>query len=482
MDVDDRSNHVGSALVSKPPAGLAVFALVGPSFVWAAEYIGSGEVVIASRTGAILGTAVLWAVIVGVFLKFWIGISGARYTVCTGEAMMDMFDRIPGPRHWVVWVVLVVQLCCGILSIGSLASAAGAFLHSLIPVNTRVLGWLAALFAVGVVWSGVFDVLKIVMSVFVLVITLGAVYIAVHVLPGAGEFLAGLTLKIPAVPSWAASLEGVSRNPWEEVLPVLGWGAGGFASQVWYTYWVLGAGYGAAAGRGYGRPADVSALRQMPRETAKRIRQWCRVLYLDATIGLIIGVVVTGAFLIAGAGILGAAQRAPGNQDMAEVLSELFALRWNAAGGTVFKICGAVAMISTLIGLLAGWPRLLADGVRICIPGFGERLPWKWQFRLFVIVFFVSSMAVVFTLGLKPIFLVKVSSIVEGVLLTALQAIWVAVGLFWIMPRLLSRQAYEVLKPSPVFGLGLLATFCVFGYICATRIPSVLAGLLSRGN
>jgi len=38
---------------------------------------------------------------------------------------------------------------------------------------------------------------------------------------------------------------------------LLGWGAGGFASQVWYSYWVLGAGYGAAKGRKYGEPADI---------------------------------------------------------------------------------------------------------------------------------------------------------------------------------------------------------------------------------
>ncbi|MHC4432355.1 MAG: hypothetical protein ACYTBS_10990, partial [Planctomycetota bacterium] len=49
--------------VKKAPVGLAVFALVGPSFVWAAEYIGSGEIVIATRTGAILGLTVLWAVV-----------------------------------------------------------------------------------------------------------------------------------------------------------------------------------------------------------------------------------------------------------------------------------------------------------------------------------------------------------------------------------------------------------------------------------
>ena len=43
-------------------------------------------------------------------------------------------------------------------------------------------------------------------------------------------------------------------------LPEMGWAAGGFASQVWYGYWVLGAGYGLAAGRGWGKPADTAML------------------------------------------------------------------------------------------------------------------------------------------------------------------------------------------------------------------------------
>jgi len=85
-----------------PPKGLAVLALVDPSFVWCAAYIGTGEVILATRTGAILGYSIIWAVVFGIFLKYWIGMCGARYTVCTGEGMIDMFDRIPGPRHWAV--------------------------------------------------------------------------------------------------------------------------------------------------------------------------------------------------------------------------------------------------------------------------------------------------------------------------------------------------------------------------------------------
>ena len=81
--------------IKKPPIGLGILALIGPSIIWTAEYIGSGEVILATRTGAVLGSAVLWAIVIGVFLKYWIAMSGARYTVCTGEGMIDMFDRMP---------------------------------------------------------------------------------------------------------------------------------------------------------------------------------------------------------------------------------------------------------------------------------------------------------------------------------------------------------------------------------------------------
>ncbi|MFZ2146296.1 MAG: Nramp family divalent metal transporter [Sedimentisphaerales bacterium] len=473
----ENSEQANEITIKKPPVGLAVFALVGPSMVWAAEYIGSGEVILATRTGAILGTSILWAIVIGIFLKFWIGMSGARYTVCTGEGMIDMFDRMPGPKHWAVWIVLVAQFTSAAFSIGALATAAGVFVNSIIPIGAGLSGWLVTFIAVGIVWSGIFDVLKIVMSIFVLIIVLGVLYVAAHVFPGFTEILQSLTPSIPQVPEWARAIKGVSENPWKEILPLLGWSAGGFASQVWYTYWVLGAGYGATAGRGYGRPADVASLRQMSLDAAEKIKGWCRVLYVDSTLAMVIGIVVTGAFFIAGAGILGPAKIAPEGPQVAIELSNLFSLRWGAVGGFLFMLAGAAALISTQIGQLAGWPRLLADSFRICIPGFGKKFAWKTQFRLFLLFFICTNMILVFCFKEQPVFLVQFAAILDGLLLTPLQAIWVAIGLFIVMPKLLSKDAFAVLKPNRVFAVGLVIAFLLFGYFCIFRIPSALSAL-----
>ena len=55
-----------------PPKGFALLLLIGPGLVWCSEMIGSGEVILTTRNGAILGIGVLWAIIIGIFLKFWI--------------------------------------------------------------------------------------------------------------------------------------------------------------------------------------------------------------------------------------------------------------------------------------------------------------------------------------------------------------------------------------------------------------------------
>lgn len=459
--------------IKTPPKGLAILAVVGPSLVWAAEFVGSGEVILATRVGAILGPTVLWAIIVGVVLKFWIGMAGARYTVCTGEGMIDMISRVPGPKNWGVWMTLIAQSAAATISIGSIAAAAGIFIHSILGISPLLAGWLVTVFALAIVWFDVFNLIKLIMSFFIIIVVIGVLYVSITVFPGFGTILKGLVFDVPAVPEWALVSDGIQSNPWREILPLLGWAAGGFASQVWYTYWVIGAGYGATEGRGYGKPADEHMLKTMSAATAQKIKGWCQVVYADASIAMIIGVVTTVGFLIAGAGVLRPNQLAPEGPQVATTLATVFSSQWGRFGGSVFMIAGACALIGTQIGQLAGWPRLLADSFRICFPKFNEKFAWKSQFRLFLGFFFLTSMVIVYSFGLQPVLLVKIAAILEGLILTPFQALWVFMGLYVVMPKLLSDDANTILKPHWIFAASLTIAFLVFGYFCVFQIPHV---------
>jgi Mn2+/Fe2+ NRAMP family transporter len=456
-----------------PPKGLAILLLIGPSIVWASEYIGSGEVIIATRTGAILGSGVIWAIIIGIFLKFWIGMSGARYTVSTGEGMIDMFDRIPGPRHWAVWIVLIAQFAAGTISIGSVAAAGGTFLSSLIPISPAAGGWIVTTFAFLIAWSGEFKWLKITMSILILIVITGVFYVCAFVIPPLPEFLKGIIPHQPELPDWVIR-NNITDNPWKEILPLLGWGAGGFASQVWYSYWVMGAGYGATRKNLYGVPADVQMLKNFNTDDAKKIKGWCKMVYTDSSLAMIIGILVTSGFLIAGAGILGPREIAPDGNQVAFQLSNLFSSRWGKLGGILFMIGGTAALVSTNIGQLAGWPRLLADSFRICIPGFNRKFKWKIQYRMFLCYFFITNMLIIYTLGYQPVVLVKFSAILEGLLLTPLQAIVILIALYYVMPKFYQPEVARMLKPHWIFAAGLIIAFLFFGYFCVYQIPKIL--------
>ncbi|MBL7141134.1 MAG: Nramp family divalent metal transporter [Planctomycetes bacterium] len=465
-------------MARKAPVGLwGVVLVLGPSLIWCGEYIGSGEVIIATRTGAALGTAVLWAVVFGIALKYWIGLCGARYTVATGEGMVDCFARAPAGRYWLVPIVFVGQVFAGIASVGALAVAAATFLSALIHLgehSTLIWGSIVTVLACIVVGSGRFSLLKTIMGLLVLVIVIGVLYVALHTLPTVRDLVVGtFGFGVPEVPDWVRAADPDVRSVWSEVLPLLGWAAGGFASQVWYTYWVLGAGYGMAADRKWGMAADEPRLATLSAEEAQEVRPWLRVVAWDATFALVIGVVVTAAFLVAGAGILRPAQSVPKGSQVAFELSRLFSERWGQAGATLFVLAGSAAMVSTQLGQLAGWPRLLADCFRHLCPPFGRMAPMR-RFRLFLVLFLVTNLVICYFFGTNPVTLVKMGAIFDGLLLVPLQALAVAWGLFVVQKRLLSAEAWAVLKPRWYHAAGLVVAFAVFAYFCVFQVPAVI--------
>ena len=461
-------------VIKAAPKGLVMLSLIGPGLIWSSEMIGSGEVILTTRVGSILGIEVMWAIILGIFLKYIIGLGGARYTVCTGEGMIDMFARIPGPKHWVVWTVLIVQFISATIAIGSIATAAGVFISNLLPISTYLGGWIISIFALVIAWTSGFKILRIIMSFFVLIILFGVIYVAGTVFPDFADFIKGFLLKIPEVPDWAVAHPEINENPWREILPLMGWAAGGFASQVWYTYWVIGAGYGVNKDGIFGKSADHAALREIDEDGARNIKSWFRVIYTDATTALLITIFVTIGFLIAGAGILRPNQLAPQGTEVVSTLSTIFSTSWGPIGGFIFTLTGTVALTGTLLAQLAGWPRLLADSFRICIPRFAEKFEWKIQFRIFLVFFFITNIIIVFTLGLRPVLLIKTGAILDGLLLIPLQAICVAIGLFVVMPKLFSSESYKILKPHWIFAVLLLISFLVFGYFFVFQIPYIL--------
>ena len=50
-------------VIKAAPKGLVMLSLIGPGLIWSSEMIGSGEVILTTRVGSILGIEFMWAII-----------------------------------------------------------------------------------------------------------------------------------------------------------------------------------------------------------------------------------------------------------------------------------------------------------------------------------------------------------------------------------------------------------------------------------
>ena len=87
---------------------LGLLAIFGPAAIVASVSIGADETIVVVRTGAWAGYGLLWLVLVnclvkGIFVTYML----ARYTAVSGEYIGHRLVHLPGPRGW-----LLILLVC----------------------------------------------------------------------------------------------------------------------------------------------------------------------------------------------------------------------------------------------------------------------------------------------------------------------------------------------------------------------------------
>ena len=101
-----------------------LLAAIGPGLLVAATGVGAGDLATASIVGSKLGVAVLWAVVVGAFLKFVLNEGLARWQLVTGETLIEGAVKRFG--RTVSYLFLAYLLLCSVAVGRALVSACGA--------------------------------------------------------------------------------------------------------------------------------------------------------------------------------------------------------------------------------------------------------------------------------------------------------------------------------------------------------------------
>ena len=215
--------------MSKKPQNL--LAVVGPGILVAATGVGAGDLATASFTGSMLGLAILWAVVLGAFLKYVLNEGLARWQLATGTTpFQGCVAHFGKPVQWfflaylVIWSFLVGAMLMSAVGVTSLAIYAPLETDA---ANKILYGIMHSILALLLIRLGGYRLFQTVMSVCIALMFVVVVTTAVTLRPSLGEMATGLVW--PAIPDVAG---GVTWT-----IALIG-GVGGTVTILCYGYWI----------------------------------------------------------------------------------------------------------------------------------------------------------------------------------------------------------------------------------------------------
>jgi len=361
--------------IEPPPVSLGrALRRIGPGMVLAASIVGSGELIATTTLGAQVGFAALWIILVSCAIKPVVQGELGRYTIATGHTGLEGFNRVPGPRlrvGWLVWA-WAAMVSLTLLQVGGMYGGVAQVLHLLVPpVSVNV--WVGVLFAltVSVLVGGGYERIEKLALVKVgffslLTICAAAVLLRRPHAVATQDLIDGLSLHLPAA--------GLAT-----AMAVFGITGVGATELVQYPYWCVEKGYARFAG-----PRDGSAA------WVARARGWIRVMHLDITCSLVIYTLATIAFYLLGAGVLNRMGVVPAERDTIQVLSRLYTQTLGEWALLFFYAGAVITLYGTIFASTAAHSRLMADAVRLAgvyhRDDAASRKRWRTRFLILLSV------------------------------------------------------------------------------------------------
>ena len=329
---------------------LSILAIIGPGILISATGVGAGDLAAGAFAGSKLGVAVLWAVLLGAFIKYVITEGLARWQLATGQTLIEgAISRLGKPaQYFFISYFLIWTFGVG----SSLISACGVAAYALFPVfddpeqGKIVFGVVHSIAGFLLVWLGSYRLFEGVMSLCVGLMFVLVVITAILVQPDWLEVGKGMV--VPSIPAYVQ--DGTDQGVgW--TLALMG-GVGGTLTILSYGYWI----------------------RESGREGQGAL-DLCRLdLAVAYTVTAIFGLAV----------IITASKSDLDRQSSAALvvaLSEQLQSVLGNAGRGVFLIGAWAAMFTSLLGVWQSVPYMFADYWRLTRKTHGEEQERKIDTR-----------------------------------------------------------------------------------------------------
>jgi Mn2+/Fe2+ NRAMP family transporter len=294
----------------------------GPAAVVASVAIGAGETIVVVRAGAWAGYGLLWLVMLsvvvkGIFVTYLLG----RYTAVSGEPISQRLVRIPGPRGWLLFLLVFLEMAAAGPLWAAVSRPCGDLLFYLLfstritdPDQQLMIGRFItmAFIVVALGFSTVitYDKLERQQVAICGLLVIGTIVGTCLVQPDWWQALEG-TLSvgsIPPIPPWAP--ESVKSHQALMLVTTFGYVGGSVLGYIVYANWISLHGWGLTGHpqieeirrrAAEGKPADY-----LPTEPqlVQRVLRSLAPLKWDVGCGAAVLWIVSASFMMAGAAVL----------------------------------------------------------------------------------------------------------------------------------------------------------------------------------
>lgn len=295
---------------------------MGPGLLMAAAAIGASHLVASTRAGAEFGWQLAWVILAVNLIKYPFFAAGARYTVATGESLLQGYYS-QGRGYLILFTLL--NGVAAVASTAGVAMLTAAMLTLFVPLSIDILALIVLVSSLALIILGHYRLLDKLSKIIMFSLTLTTL------------IAAAMAFNIPSV----INSDFVTPSPWQWahigfLVAMMGWMPAPIEVSVWNSLWL------------------IEKQKQMPISKVQAL--------LDFNLGYVLTTFLALVFLSLGASVMyGTNEHFSASGAMFS--NQLIELYSNIMGDESRYLIGTVALLcifSTTVTVIDGYSRSLA--------------------------------------------------------------------------------------------------------------------------